>query len=65
MADYTDNRLKNQGGYARITPSRPLFLILNYAGEKVLTDKYAPVAQWLEHHSYKVGVDGSSPSWRT
>ena len=25
----------------------------------------APIAQWLEHHAYNVGVDGSSPSGRT
>lgn len=25
----------------------------------------ALVAQWLEHHSYKVYVDGSTPSWST
>ena len=27
--------------------------------------QYAPIAQWLEHNTYNVGVDGSSPSGRT
>lgn len=30
-----------------------------------LTTILGRVAQWLEHHSYKVGVDGSIPSTPT
>ena len=26
---------------------------------------FAPVAQWLEHRSYKPGVAGSNPAWRS
>ena len=38
-------------------------MIINYLNTTFCLN-FARVAQWLEHHSYKVGVDGSSPSTR-